>query len=162
MSDPIATLSPSPFRRAIAVGFIGLLAVLALAVALLTPPVGLGFRLYLIAVGAVAAWLAHRIWRATARSIALRPSGLYDSEGRCLCALDNVVRVERGAFAFKPSNGFVVHLKRPTSAGWAPGLWWRIGRRLGVGGVTPAGQGRAMADLLSLQVREADAGDEKH
>ena len=111
--------------------------------------------------GAVALWLARQIWRATGRSLALTPAGIYDSDGRCLCVLDNVARVERGAFAFKPANGFVVHLKTPMARVWAPGLWWRVGRRLGVGGVTPAGPGRAMADMLALRVQAAAAGENR-
>jgi hypothetical protein len=60
--------------------------------------------------------------------------------------------VERGAFAFKPSNGFLVRLDKPLGRGWAPGLWWRLGRLLGVGGVTSASQSKAMAEILSLEL----------
>ena len=70
--------------------------------------------------------------------------------------MDEIDRVERGAFAFKPSNGFLVHLKKPGHRAWQPGLWWRMGRKLGIGGVTPAGQAKFMADMIALRLRGGD------
>ena len=64
--------------------------------------------------------------------------------------------VDRGLFAFKPSNGFVVVLSQGGWRGWAPGLWWRLGRRLGVGGVTSAAQAKAMAEILSIEIARRD------
>ena len=79
--------------------------------------------------------------------------GLRDGNGRLLCRMDQIAGVDRGAFAFKPSNGFLVKLKEPMPRVWQPGLWWRLGRRIGVGGVTPAGQGKFMADMIALKLR---------
>ena len=42
--------------------------------------------------------------------------------------------------------------KTPAARRWEPGLWWRIGRRIGVGGVTPASQSKVMADLISARL----------
>jgi hypothetical protein len=46
----------------------------------------------------------------------------------------------------------MIRLKTPASRVWAPGLWWRFGKRVGVGGVTPAGQGKAMADVIAARI----------
>ena len=32
---------------------------------------------------------------------------------------------------------------------WRPGIWWRIGRRVGIGGVMPGHQTKAMAEILA-------------
>lgn len=154
MTEVIATLAASPPRRVLAVGALGLTAALLLAVGLLQPPVSMAWRLYLLAFGALTLWLTWRLWQATARQIVLTPEGLFDTEGRCLCPIDNIESVERGVFAFKPSNGFLVHMKAPMPRGWAPGLWWSVGRRLGIGGVTPAAHGRLMADLLAAHLHD--------
>ena len=50
-------------------------------------------------------------------------SGLYFEDGRVLAAMDDILRVERGVFAFKPSNGFVVSLQNKTERAWIPGLY---------------------------------------
>lgn len=151
MDQPLATLAPSPARRVIATAMLGLTGLLLLGVAVVQPPAP-GWRVYLIAVGAVAVWLTARLWRATSGQVVLTEAGLFTGEGRCLCPVEEVAHVERGTFAFKPSNGFVVHMKSRRPRGWAPGLWWSTGRRLGIGGATPAAQGRIMADLLAALV----------
>ena len=91
------------------------------------------------------------MWRATGRTIRLTEAGLEQSDGRILVAMDEIAGVERGLFAAKPSNGFLIRLERSYPLAWAPGLWWRWGRRLGVGGMTRAGEAKAIAELLALR-----------
>ena len=40
-------------------------------------------------------------------------------------------------------------------AAWTPGIWWRLGRRIGVGGLT--GEDAAMAELLEELSRDANS-----
>ena len=154
----IARLTPSPVRRIFAVGFSGALGLLCLGLSLLRPPSEPVWIVFLLALGAGALWLAWRTALATRTSIELTSAGLRDGEGRILAPLARIVAVERGVFAFKPSNGFLVRLSAPAERSWQPGVWWRFGRRLGVGGVTPSAQGRMMADALMALLVERDAG----
>ena len=71
-----------------------------------------------------------------------------------MARLDDVQSVERGAFALKPSNGFTLVMKHKNQRAWAPGMWWRMGYRVGVGGVTAAGQSRFMAEQIALQIKQ--------
>lgn len=151
-TDVLATVTPSTFRRAAAVGMLGALGLLLIYVAFTAPPQHFVWQVIMIGTGAVALMLAERVWRATAVSIELTEAGLRDSKGRKLCAMDQIARIERGALAFKPSNGFVIRLTEPAERAWAPGLWWRFGRRLGVGGVTSVSQGKAMADQIAMRI----------
>lgn len=98
--------------------------------------------------------VARRLWVATDVSIDLNSGGLRESSGRVLCSFDNIKTVDRGAFSFKPSNGLLIRLHEPMDAAWAPGLWWRYGTRLGIGGITNAGQAKAMAEMISLRQLE--------
>jgi hypothetical protein len=82
----------------------------------------------------------------------LTVDGLFDTGGRCLARWEDIDRIDKGTFAFKPSNGFLIVLKRPGPRGWAPGLWWQIGRRVGVGGVTPRQSARFMAETMVLRL----------
>ena len=156
----MARLTPSPARRIFAVGFSGGLGLLCVGLSLLRPPAEPVWILFLLALGAGALWLAWRIALATRTSIELTSAGLRDGEGRILAPLARIVAVERGAFAFKPSNGFLVRLSAPGERAWQPGVWWRFGRRLAVGGVTPSAQGRMMADALTALLVERDADRE--
>ncbi len=149
-------LAASPGRRAIGVGSVGALGLMLLWVALsqtLTPQ----WQVALVAMGLGALWLARRMWRATAAWLVLERDALTSSDGRVLARMDDVVAVARGAFAFKPSNGFTLTLGTGGSFVWEPGLWWRIGRRVGVGGVTPGTPARLIAELM--QERIARRGD---
>lgn len=160
MLDPdengvIARLEASPLRRLFAVGVLLGLAVLLAWLAVARPPAP-GYQALLIVVALVAAYQGERLRRATLLAVELRPDGLVDTDGTVIADLADVERVERGVFAFKPSNGFLVVTRRRNQAGWRPGLWWRFGKSIGVGGVTPAAQAKVMADKLAMMVAQRD------
>ncbi|EAR50691.1 hypothetical protein OG2516_06327 [Oceanicola granulosus HTCC2516] len=157
-TDPvIARLEASPARRLFAIGVLyglgGLLALLAL----LRPP-GPGYVVMLLALAALVLWVGERLRQGSRTVVELTGDGLRERGGAVIAPLGEIVRVERGAFAFKPSNGFLVTLRTPAARAWVPGMWWRMGRRVGLGGVTPGGQAKAMADQLALLLaaRERD------
>lgn len=146
------TLTPSPMRRISAVVMLGALGLLLIWVATRPGNTASLWLLFLIAVSAGAFYMAWRLWQASGKKLILTEEALVEEGGRVLCRLDDIAGVERGTFAFKPSNGFLIRLKTSGPRVWAPGLWWRLGKRIGVGGVTPAAQGKAMADVLSARV----------
>ncbi|MEM9247780.1 MAG: hypothetical protein AAGB05_03675 [Pseudomonadota bacterium] len=155
--DPVlARLTPSPGRRSIGTGMLAVLGALVLWVALAHPPQQLGWLAFLLAAAALAFWSARAMWRATSHSIVLTRSSLSEEHGRVIARVDAIASVDRGLFAFKPSNGFLLRLKAPAPRSWSLGMWWRLGRRVGVGGVTPGGQGRAMADILLALLPDRD------
>lgn len=151
-----ARITASPGRRYFAVGTLTILGALLIYLPLDSPPPALAL-VVMLALGLASLWLAGRLWQATALSVELTVEGLRDSSGAVIARWDEMARIDRGAFAFKPSNGFLVNLKEPRSRMWLPGLWWRVGRRVGVGGVTPSGQCRFMAEYIALRLSEGDA-----
>ncbi|MCC1491709.1 hypothetical protein [Cognatishimia sp. F0-27] len=154
----LAEIKPSPPRRFLGVGTLVVLGVMLLYVSIVAPPQGVQWQLFLLACGVSALVLAQAMWRATQRKLVLSegPDGvvLADSAGDVLVHADNIARVERGVFAMKPSNGFTIKLETPGTRVWRPGLWWRFGRRLAVGGVTSGAQTRPVADILQLKVAQ--------
>lgn len=159
--EVITTLAPSPFRRWLAVGMMAGLGAICLCLALLRPPGDPLWLVVLMAIGAASLWLARRLALATRTWIELTEAGLRDGKGRILAPIARIAGVERGVFAFKPSNGFLVRLSDPGPRAWEPGLWWRFGRRVGVGGVTPSAQGRLMADALAALLAERIRADRR-
>lgn len=147
--DVLAVLHASAGRRILGIGAMGVLGCVLIYVAMARPPEAFVAQVFLLGTGAMAIWLADAIRRATSVSIELTRSGLHTSGGELIATLDQIDTVDRGIFAFKPSNGFLVRLTQKAPVRWQPGLWWRFGKRLGVGGVTPGGQARAMADILT-------------
>ena len=124
-------------------------AAVTLYVAFSTPPADLSFQVLLVLIGLGALWMAEVMRRSTELTIELTRSELRDSSGTCIARIEDITAVERGLLAFKPSNGFMLKTRTPGPRVWRPGIWWRIGRRVGIGGVMPGHQTKAMAEILA-------------
>ncbi len=151
MQNPIATVEASTPRRIFGMTVLAGLGGMFLYLAFTTPQV-FWARLILLAFGAGALYMTDWMRRATLGRIDLTEEGLFDQDGNQLAAIEDIAGVDRGHLAIKPSNGFVVRLHTAGPRAWAPGLWWRRGKRLGVGGVTSAVQSKYMADALMTMV----------
>lgn len=144
----LTELRASPTRRFIGVGTIVALGVLLIWIGL-SQDAPVLWRLLLGSIGLLALWCGYELYRATDGAILLRPEGLFTQDGTPLAELSDIDTIERGAFAFKPSNGFSVKLRTGAPFAWSPGMYWRLGKRLGVGGVTSPGEAKAVAELLT-------------
>ncbi len=156
MSDVIAVLKASAPRRAMGVGMLAILGALLVYLAMVETPGELTYTVFMIIVGVAALYNARRMWFATGVELQLTNEALTSSTGELVCRVDQIEKVDRGMFAFKPSNGFLIKLKEPMPRGWAPGIWWRVGTRIGVGGVTAPAEGKMLADTLSAMVAKRD------
>ncbi|GGE00297.1 hypothetical protein SAMN05421774_101206 [Gemmobacter megaterium] len=154
-SHILLRLKPSPIRRVTGVAMLVAFGAMAALAGLEMPADRMPLRIGLPLVGMALLWMAWRTWQATARGLELTPRALREGDGgRVLVELADIVSVDNSAIAlFKPAGGFVITLSRPAPVGWAPGLWWRLGRRLGVGGTTARVEAKAMAAMLSELVR---------
>lgn len=152
--EVIAEVRASTARRGFGIVTLALLGVMLIWVAFARPPGDLGWQAFLVVLGGVTLWLAGKMRQATAGGVVLTRDGLQSADGEVIAALDEIAAVDRSMFAFKPSNGFILRLRSGMPARWQPGLWWRLGRRVGVGGVTSKAQTRAMADVLAAMLAE--------
>jgi hypothetical protein len=155
--DEIMRIHVSQPRRAIGLGVLGGMGIAVLYLAFAVPTTTIAL-LFLLAIGFSALWLAVRMWQASSVTLILTESGLYESTGREIARLDGIRRIERGVFAIKPSNGFALVLDAPGSRVWVPGVWWRLGRRVAVGGVLSARDTKPVADILMAKLATRDAG----
>ena len=107
--------------------------------------------------------IAYKIRATRGHGIFLTREGLFDSTGSAICALNEIEKIDRSFFALKPSNGFLVRLKTPLNTAWVPGLWWRLGKQVGIGGMTSVSEGKTMADTISIILEVGlDALEEGH
>ncbi len=158
MARELARLEVSSARRSVAVAMQGGVGLFLLYIVAAKTGGNMTASLILAAAGFAMLWFAWRFWHATEAAIVLTTEGLYDSKGHHFCDLSDITKVDRGFFAFRPSGGFVISTKTPIKRGWAPGLWWAYGRRLGIGGATGRAGGKQMADIISVML--TDRGDE--
>ncbi|MFK7835385.1 MAG: hypothetical protein AB8B60_04130 [Sulfitobacter sp.] len=146
-------------RRILGLTSLGLLGVLLIYIAFARPP-SVGWQVFLLVVGAASLWVTDAMRRATASVIELTPKELRDADGTVIARVDDIVGMDRGFFAFKPSNGFLLKTRSGEGRTWRPGLWWRMGRRVGIGGMTPGSQTKFMSEVLSAMMATRDAQDD--
>lgn len=151
---PLVEVKSSVMRRYSGLAVLFMLGALLLYISFVKPPEDLGWQVFLILFGLAIMYLGEKMRKATLKSVLLTREGIFSSDGTKLVGIENVKSIDRGVFAFKPSNGFtvVMHEKQPRH--WAPGLWWRLGKRLGVGGVVQASQTKSMAEVLAALVHQ--------
>lgn len=113
---------------------------------------GLTVQALLVGLGVLVLSRLPQLRRSASKSIILTETRLIDSEDAVICEIGDIASVERGTFAFRPTNGFMIRIKTSSPFAWHPGMWWRIGKRLGVGGILNASQTKLMADMLSAQM----------
>ncbi|ARE82448.1 conserved hypothetical protein [Roseovarius sp. EC-HK134] len=145
--EVLAALGASAGRRILGVGSVAGLGLTLLYLALVQSP-SLGWQVFMVGFGGTCVFLAERMWRATAQWLVLTRDGLRDNTGRMIAPAAQIRSVDRGVFAFKPSNGFRILLTEKAPAVWQPGLWWRVGRSVGVGGVTAGTPAKYMAEQI--------------
>ena len=154
-TEVLARVNASLGRRVLGLTALSLLGILVIYVALAKPP-ALVWRVFLIGLGAGALWLADSMRRATSEVIELTETELRDTSGEVIARVADIEPIDRGFFAFKPSNGFLLKTRTPGLRIWRPGLWWRMGRRIGVGGMTPGHQTKVMSEIIAALLARRD------
>jgi hypothetical protein len=157
-NEVLATVRASNGRRVLGIVSLSALGILLIYIAFTQPP-AFGWQIFLIATGCTAIWVGDAMRRATAGAVELTPLGLRDTDGTMIAAMEDIQAIDRGFFAFKPSNGFLIKTQGAAPNQWRPGLWWRIGRRIGIGGMTPGHQTKYMSEIIAtlLARRETEA-----
>ncbi|MFW2588990.1 hypothetical protein [Sagittula sp. SSi028] len=152
MAQELARIETSMGRRVIGAGAMLLLGALLLYIAFAEPPQNRLWQVFLLAVGGLSLWFSSRMWEATSHALILTETELTDTDGTVLARLDEIEKVDRSVFAMKPSNGFLLILKSPQTRAWRPGLWWRMGRRIAIGGVTAGSATKPVADIIAVKI----------
>ena len=153
--EVLATITASPIRRKMGLLVLFVLGGLLVGLGFKYPASEFGWKLFLLGLGGVVLYLAEKMRRATMITLELTETELRDSTGTVLARVEDIVEVVRGSFAMKPSHGFSVRTRNAMGRRWLPGLWWRVGRRVGIGGVTPSSQTKVMSEILALKVAQA-------
>lgn len=146
----LATLHPSQARRVLAVGVLAGLGLLLLTFGLRNGAGGATALMLLF--GGVVIWGAVRLWQSTTHSLILTAQALRSTDGQLVARVDNIASLGTGVLALKPAGGFSLGLRFEGSRVWYPGLWWRSGRRVGIGGVTQRHASRHMADQIAALI----------
>ncbi|AXI45937.1 hypothetical protein C1J03_07825 [Sulfitobacter sp. SK012] len=151
----LAIARASKGRRFLGLFSLGMLGVLVVGVALFRTP-ALEWRVFLLVVGFASFWMVEQMRRATVGQIELTETVLRDSDGTVIAWIDDIEGMDRGVFAFKPSNGFLLKTKQSAEKAWRPGMWWRMGRRIGIGGMAPGHHTKLMSEIIAVILARRD------
>lgn len=154
MTDADVELRPSQGRRVLASTILAGVGLMFWWGAATNPDQVWSARAMMAGIGGLWFWGAYELWRATARAIIMTDVALVDSLGNKIADLDQIVGLDRGVFSIKPSNGVLLKLESGGPIQWVPGLWWRVGRRVGIGGLTPKAQTKMLTGALEMHLVE--------
>lgn len=156
-SEPeiLAVIHSSMGRRILGIGSLYTLSLMVIYVALTQPP-AIGWQLFMFALGGGSIWIAEQMRRATGNALELTEHELRDTSGVLIARVEDMISLDRGVFAFKPSNGFLIRLSSGQGRVWRPGMWWRIGSRIGVGGMIPGPQAKFMAEMIAAMIAQRE------
>ncbi|SHF36574.1 hypothetical protein SAMN05444339_105200 [Loktanella atrilutea] len=141
------SLSPTPARTGGGIAVMLGLAALLLRTAPGQEPLP---QAVMIAVAVATLWVAFALWRGRHDCLRWTAQGLIDGQGRVIAPRDAIQGVDRSPLSLRPSNGFNLALRRAQPRAWQPGLYWCLGRRVGIGGLAPPSESKAMADRIAL------------
>ncbi|MCY4460697.1 MAG: hypothetical protein OXC26_09940 [Albidovulum sp.] len=144
----ICILEPSPARAFIGAFLLTLLAAILFYIGIIDTSKELATQIALPVLGVASLISAYKIYSVSRDKLLLTQDELRTGDGTLVADIGNIERVETGMLAFKPSNGFLVILKTPMRRAWQPGLWWRFGKRIGIGGITSKHGGKALAGAI--------------
>ncbi|OWU83262.1 hypothetical protein ATO6_19160 [Oceanicola sp. 22II-s10i] len=157
-TEVVARIEASGARRVFGLVMLSGLGAMVLWLGLAGPGGAVPVRIGMAVLGLLVLWVAVVMHRASADSLELTETELRTGSGLVIARVAEIETVDRGLFAFRPSNGFVLRLSEKKPRLWAPGLYWRFGRRVGIGGVAHAAECRAMADALSVMLVKRNTG----
>ena len=147
--EVLCSLEPSPSRTLFGALMLVLLAGFLFYIGFSDASNNLVSRIALPGLGIASLLSAYRIYAVSQDKILLTRDALRTRDGTLVANIGDVERVETGLLAMKPSNGFLLILKKPMKRAWYPGLWWRFGKRIGIGGITSKHGGKVMAGAIA-------------
>ena len=97
---------------------------------------------------------ALKLWRDTGVSVRLVGTRLEDSHGALIVQIEDVETLTRTHFSFRPSNGFMLSLKREYDPRWCMGLYWRAGKRAAFGGAVSGAEAKKLAEAIERHLSQ--------
>ena len=93
-------------------------------------------------------WFRRFLKRFSKVGFLINQSGLFNLDGSIICEIGDIEKIDVSPYTFKSANGFIVILKTKTSFKSIPGLYWRLGKRLSIGGLVSKTESKFLSQAL--------------
>ncbi|MEM0977526.1 MAG: hypothetical protein AAGJ34_08330 [Pseudomonadota bacterium] len=112
---------------------------------------------FLMAIASAFLWAAYRMYSVPRAGLLFDGRVLRTEDGLVVAALTDIDVVQTGIFAMRPSNGFSLIMKEADHLPTRPGIFWRQGKMIGIGGILAAAETRAIGRLMQAKLKETRA-----
>ncbi|MEO0344428.1 MAG: hypothetical protein AAF198_13420 [Pseudomonadota bacterium] len=106
----------------------------------------------LLAIAALFMWAAWRMWNAPHFGIVFDGDSLKTEDGATIAKMSEIQSVQVGLFVMRPSNGFMMMMKQPGIFPTRPGVVWRQGRRIGIGGILRSSEAKSIGRAIQVEL----------
>ena len=96
----------------------------------------------------LALWFTRFLKRYSKVGFLINQSGLFNLDGSIICEIGDIEIIDVSPYTFKSANGFIVILKTKNSFKLIPGLYWRLGKRLSIGGLVSKTESKFLSQAL--------------
>ena len=85
----------------------------------------------------------------------IKDGSIFLPDGRLLCKLSSIETVDTSPYTFKSTNGFIIRLKERSSLDWSPGLFWKLNKRISIGGLITKSESKWLSTaIITILARE--------
>ena len=102
----------------------------------------------------LALWFKRFLKRYSKVGFQINSTGLYDLETNLICKIDDIHKVDVSPYTFKSANGFIVFSKTKSKFRSVPGLYWRLGNRISIGGLISKNESKFLSTTLLALIDE--------
>ena len=93
-------------------------------------------------------WFRRFLSRYSKIGFVISTDGLFDLNMDLICTIDDIKKIDVSPYTFKSANGFIILLKTKSSFKSIPGLYWRVGKRISIGGLVSKNESKLLSGRL--------------
>ena len=96
----------------------------------------------------LAFWFKNFLKKYSKVGFLINEQGLFNLDKSPICKMHEIDRVDASPYTFKSANGFIIILKTKNSFESVPGLYWKVGKRISIGGLVSKNESKFLSGLL--------------
>ena len=93
-------------------------------------------------------WLKRFLNRYSKIGFLINELGMFNLDESLIFKMDEIERIDVSPYTFKSANGFIILLKTKSSFKFIPGLYWRLGNRISIGGLVSKNESKFLSTTL--------------
>ncbi len=93
-------------------------------------------------------WLKRFLKKFSKIGFLINELGIFNLDESIICKIENIKKIDVSPYTFKSANGFIIFQKTKGSFKIVPGLYWRAGKRISIGGLISKNESKFLSSTL--------------